>query len=764
MHTADRSRILHAREMNPSDSMDVTLERLPSVISAQQCQKVDNHNILNGHDPMSIDSSSIPGDAHHPSTPGAHGRFTSSSYKLDNVQPAPATVYSSPGLDENQLNNHPASFKSVHGNGHSGYSSGREAQSAFFQASNFAVYNPTFNQFPESIPDMFMENFAEHAITAAVFDSSHRDPPPRCHPGTRLETIECVHRFYDAGGKQKKLLWIVGPAGVGKSAIMQSIAETSPNLGATFFFSAGAYDDPSKVIQTLAYQIAVRHETYRHHLRWKLSSDPTLFSKSMTAQFSAFFTEPFAESMVVTVSHQLLILIDGLDECSGIDEQRRLLHLISTFATTHPHVPLLWTIASRPEPHISSFFNRPSLASVHDQLVLEVNSSGARQDVERYLREELTDIRASHPALSYKLRWPSEPEFLSLAIAADGLFIFATTSLLFINDPTIGDPASQLQLLLKVLDRTTAVLPHTSASPLARLYALYEGILNRVPRHILPDTHRLLLGNGVISKEIDTWGSLMWACSFLGMSPESAYGALHHLHSVLYVPSPFDADHEQIRCHHKSFSDYLLIRFPNVETDWDELQFYCAVRILKDIPEVPSREPFNHVVLHWPEKAVPFKQQRREIYLYASHDLTNSAVLSRYLFGPNEGAIHPDIIHALRTLAIGPDPHEFVSDRGSTYGWFLLESEKQTLACDKLEHDWSYSQRRDGTYRLTKIAECGCECNQPVWNHFSKVKADRPQDRRSFVYVPAHRCGIVIVDWHDGPKQWRFVFPYFCSP
>ncbi|KAF5349945.1 hypothetical protein D9756_009266 [Leucocoprinus leucothites] len=798
---SDPRSLLNSPQRLPENSiLDIPTSGPGTQLSLEENQ----HNLIRYHHPMNV-------DAHHEATDFAmlgpdNALAVAAPQNWTGSHLGPVTnQYITPDLRQGN----DAQTSSIHDTLPQKQLAGHNEMTlnAFHKASNFAVYNPTFNSIESHTPDKFMENFASHAISAAAFDSSERDPPPRCHPGTRLETIERARGFFEASGRHRRLLWIVGPAGVGKSAIMQSTAETSPNLAASFFFSADAYDDPSKVVVTLAYQIAVKHHSYQNHLRQKLSNDPTLFKKAMPTQFAAFFVEPFANSIVLAAPQQLLILIDGLDECSGIDSQRKLLELISTFIAAYPNAPLLWIIASRPEPHITSFFSRPPLASIYEKLILVVNSSDSQRDVERYLWEELIEVKANHPALSCKLKWPSEMEFLQLAVAADGLFIFATTSLRFIDDPVIGGPASQLCLLLKVLNNTINIPPQLSASPLAKLYALYEGILARVPRHVLPDTYRLLLGNGVIDSDIDTWGSLTWACTFLGMTPESAYGALYHLHSLLSIPSPSDADHEQIRCHHKSFSDYLRIRFPSAEIDWEELQFHCAVRILKDIPAVASQNPCEHIILHWPEQGIPLREQRTDLYLYASHDLTNSVILTRHLLEPSLGTIHPDIIHALRVMAIGPDPRAFVADRGSTYGWFLrntripsilidrqivhdipigvldfgrvnesqylhvicsslwkLESEEQTLRCTKLEHDWTYSQHKNGTYGLTKIAECGCTCNKPVWNHLAQVKATFPETYRALAYVPAHRCGIVILDWHDGPKQWRFVFPYYFSP
>jgi len=104
-----------------------------------------------------------------------------------------------------------------------------------------------------------MEKFAEHTIRGSGLDSFDRDPPPRCHPGTRQEIINQMELWINGSRRRKKMSCLVGPAGVGKSAIMQSVAERSQSpstvLAALFFSAPNKRNDPSKVVTTLAYQI-----------------------------------------------------------------------------------------------------------------------------------------------------------------------------------------------------------------------------------------------------------------------------------------------------------------------------------------------------------------------------------------------------------------------------------------------------------------------------------------------------------------------------
>src|ERR1700760_182617 len=130
-----------------------------------------------------------------------------------------------------------------------------------------------------------MKALSKRAIEGAEYDSSARDPPPSCHPGTRVQLLEKIKTwFYNRMG-EKALLWLSGPAGVGKSAIIQTLAEAlaeSKSLGATLFFSRlNDRKDPQRVIATISYQLATRIPAYRDYVTQKIILNPNLLRKAM---------------------------------------------------------------------------------------------------------------------------------------------------------------------------------------------------------------------------------------------------------------------------------------------------------------------------------------------------------------------------------------------------------------------------------------------------------------------------------------------------
>lgn len=116
-----------------------------------------------------------------------------------------------------------------------------------------------------------MNLFSQHIICGAAHDDSARHPPPRCHPDTRVKLIARVTTWFSGKAQQELLLWITGPAGVGKSAVVQTFAEYLAQnnlLGASIFISRpNRRDKAHGIFVTIAYQLSTRIEAYRnfHH-------------------------------------------------------------------------------------------------------------------------------------------------------------------------------------------------------------------------------------------------------------------------------------------------------------------------------------------------------------------------------------------------------------------------------------------------------------------------------------------------------------------
>jgi len=61
----------------------------------------------------------------------------------------------------------------------------------------------------------------------ALLNSAERYPAPYCHSGTRIAVKKVVKNWIGRRGfrSEKRIMWISGPPGVGKSAILQTVCE-----------------------------------------------------------------------------------------------------------------------------------------------------------------------------------------------------------------------------------------------------------------------------------------------------------------------------------------------------------------------------------------------------------------------------------------------------------------------------------------------------------------------------------------------------------
>jgi hypothetical protein len=458
-----------------------------------------------------------------------------------------------------------------------------------------------------------MEKLLKETILGAASDSSARYPPPRCHPGTRLAILErCLHFITYCNG-EKKMRWVVGAAGAGKSAIMQNVAE-SPGLPvsskASVFFSINGRSDGTKAVMTLSYQLAAKSEVYRQVIEDEITRDPSLLQSSMLVQFEKFIVQPFIHSSDLNSADRVLIIIDGLDECNNLRTQIELLRLISNFCVSHPSSPLIWLIASRPETHITSFFSRSEVIPAYEKEEILVDSDEGRADVERFLRDELIEIKKGSDSLDPQ--WPEERDLWKLTDAAGGLFAYAQTVIRYIGDSTVGSPASQLSDVLNVIDNHPMTDVPREDNPMALLDALYARILSNVPSKIMINTRKLLLALKVVwdyvlhSTMASARGSFILLCNWLQMTPDEAYAAINHLRSVLLVPPRDQAHHARLEPFHKSFIDYIS-NFSrsgfssDIQHEAQQILNQCAFRILKEAPDgchfSDANDEFHHGLL-----------------------------------------------------------------------------------------------------------------------------------------------------------------------
>ncbi|KAF5344570.1 hypothetical protein D9756_011460 [Leucocoprinus leucothites] len=408
----------------------------------------------------------------------------------------------------------------------------------------------------------YLSDRIKKCVPGAMLDSADRECPPRCNPDTRQNLR---NRIFTWGTTENpnhdwRMLWLSGPAGVGKSAVAQAVAkefQAHRRLGATFFFSRSNHlDDPDAVIPTLAYQLAVNHSQYKQILIQRLADDPLILDKSRKTQFRELIVEPFhilVTRSVDTIQGPLLIMIDGLDECRNRAAQWELVELIGCLVHQVPKLPLIWMICSRPEAHLKALFLDPDRPIICDRESLSISDHEAQSDAWRILRSGFADIRR-HYADQLDLEWPRYADVERIATIASGHLGFVSFVLRFIGDEQYSDPTGQLCVCIHFLRHLPG--SHGPANPLRALDPLYHQILSNIPDRDLPTTMRIV---GMLILYPTQHGlSAQNHANFLELDQATFYRSLQHLHSVLDIPPAHKASSELIRIYHTSFSDFLL--------------------------------------------------------------------------------------------------------------------------------------------------------------------------------------------------------------
>lgn len=299
-----------------------------------------------------------------------------------------------------------------------------------------------------------------------------------------------------------EILWLTGPAGTGKTAVMgtmSDILEKEGHLAANFYFSSamGAAGTTSKqfFVTTLAYQMAVHPG-----LKDKLNSlileavreNPAIFVMSLTRQLELLILEPLRRSQDrpnAASPRPTCILVDGVDECGGTREggsgrsrEQDQIEILSVLlqAVNDPAFPFRVIVASRPETWIRRHLFESAPGRVREIFLDEKYSPN--DDIRLYMKSKFSE-KCRRCGLDPSA-WPPEEDIAKLVENASGQFIYASTVIRFVDTPG-ASPQAQLNAVLN-----PKIDPEAKSNPFAMLDALYSSILKSTPS---PDTAVLWL-------------------------------------------------------------------------------------------------------------------------------------------------------------------------------------------------------------------------------------------------------------------------------
>ncbi|KAJ2923882.1 hypothetical protein H1R20_g13215, partial [Candolleomyces eurysporus] len=320
---------------------------------------------------------------------------------------------------------------------------------------------------PHDALDILLANSAP----SATYNSKDRSfDTPKCDKDTRVGLIEEIWNWARDEEAPSKLLCMTGSAGSGKSALAQTISETCAEecLGASFFFSVidPLRNNPDRFVASLAYQISRYMEKAETHILRAVEKDPAIFKMSMETQAEVLLINPVLKATRRSKSKQhWIIVVDGLDECTGEHHQAQVLRVLHTCVDRG--LPFRIFITSRPEYAIRSAL--ASTGNLNGAYHIILNEHDATADIRLYLRRRLREIGRAEG----DNHWPSEDLLEILVQSASGQFVYAATLLKFVGDRR-RSPFSRLKF---VIDWISNSPNKQSQNPFAALDDLYTNIL-----------------------------------------------------------------------------------------------------------------------------------------------------------------------------------------------------------------------------------------------------------------------------------------------
>jgi len=362
----------------------------------------------------------------------------------------------------------------------------------------------------------------------------------------------------------KRICWITGMAGTGKTTITKTVCERAsadPDvvLGGSFFCSrtgVAAQREIRCVIPTLVQLLARQSISFARAVSEEIANDRDLQHKHVTVQVKQLLYTPLT---AIKDSHtSIVFIIDALDECgdaiSGLNEESHqavseMLEALVTSAPTAVRLPVKFLVTSRPETHIGE--TPVSDADFSQILRLHaVNKEEVDADINRYITGTLDFKLFGKPAIR---AYFTETVVNDLVRLCDGLFIVAATAL----KHTFGAGANVAEARFqKLLNDSRDGFNVSAAAPLDRMYRIIlEDAANEGAAEL---SGLLLLLASLLSARMAL--SVTALADILGQKPNDVRASMSHLHAVVDVPD--DDQVPGLRTVHASFGDYLLGRAP----------------------------------------------------------------------------------------------------------------------------------------------------------------------------------------------------------
>jgi len=338
-------------------------------------------------------------------------------------------------------------------------------------------------------------------------------------------------------------------AGTGKSTISRTIAQKlaeKKRLAASFFFTRGKKDisHSRMFFTTIAAQLANSLPVLRASISEAIDNNSDIFQQGLREQWNQLILNPLKSAP--TQSIQLVIVIDALDECDSMRDIQLILQLIAE-AKDLVTVRIKIFLTSRPEIPIFDGFRQLSGEAYQDFILHNIPLDIVNRDISTFFRAKLSPLKANH---GQGTPWPDELIIEQLVERAAGLFIYAATTLRFIEGGIYG-PEEQLSLILGATKPSLSATAHLDGIYTTLLQHSVFGKCGDQEPEQLVRRFRQVVGSIVVM--FNTMPAIDLA-KLLQIPFRVVSGTLGSLRSVLHVP---ENESQPVRLFHLSFRDFL---------------------------------------------------------------------------------------------------------------------------------------------------------------------------------------------------------------
>jgi hypothetical protein len=361
-----------------------------------------------------------------------------------------------------------------------------------------------------------------------------------CTEGTR-QAILSELLLWARDPENKRIFWLNGMAGTGKTTIAYSFCEVLKKLGmlgASFFCSRNAADCSAaeNILASVAYQLSLRSTLIMNAVITVLDEHDGQLGQNIEVTFDRILVQPLKRVCDHFAKAPLIVVIDALDECSNAKLAEELVGNLSANASS---LPIKFFVTSRPEPYFHGVVYGKHGISLRSFHLHDVEKSLVREDIRLFVQEELGHLGHDAP-----VKWGSLLK--ELVNIAGCLFIYAATASKYILD---GPPDADSRT-----ERLEEIVSHKSDSEgTSAIDGIYGLILDTSFKRYgtkkeRKDLSRILQAIVCLQDPL----SIRDLSAFIGTREERIKGLLSELHSVLSIPQD-----GPIQTLHASFPDYL---------------------------------------------------------------------------------------------------------------------------------------------------------------------------------------------------------------